>query len=89
MALLLGVTIAIGLGRAGLHHHGNATPPVHRPAARTKAPAPKHKAYYEVHAGDTLSAIAAKKHLSLAVLRRLNPNVQPTALFLGEKIRIR
>jgi len=86
---LLGVTLAIGLGRAGLHQHSSTTPATVHPVAHQAAPAPKHKAYYAVHAGDTLSAIAAKKHVSIPVLRRLNPNVQPTALFLGEKIRIR
>jgi LysM repeat protein len=88
VALLLGVTVAIGLGRSGLHHHRAAAPPVHHAAKKTQ-PAPKHKAYYAVHAGDTLSAIATKEHVTLAALRRLNPNVQPTALFLGEKLRIR
>ena len=88
VAFLLAATLAIGLLRGVvLPHH--STPPAHRPApARAAARAP-HKAYYTVHAGDTLSSIAVRTHLSTSALRRLNPHVEPTALFLGEKIRIR
>jgi LysM repeat protein len=45
--------------------------------------------YYRVRAGDTLAAIAAKTHTPFARLHRLNPAVQPTALFIGQRLRLR
>ena len=91
VAFLLLATIAIGILRATLRHDTTPAPLVAHHAAKTAAPAgqPQKKVFYTVHAGDTLSGIAAAKHVSLADLRRLNPSVQPTALFLGEKIRLR
>jgi Tfp pilus assembly protein FimV len=83
---LLAATIAIGVVRVEMRHH--TTPPRPQTHHRTAAPAAK-KAFYAVHAGDTLGSIAAKTHVPVATLQHLNPNVQPTALFLGEKLRIR
>jgi Tfp pilus assembly protein FimV len=89
VALLLAATIAIGLVRPLLRHHPPAaTPPRHHTAKPAAGKPVAAKRYYTVHAGDTLSAIAARTHVSLAALRRLNPDVQPTALFLGEKLRV-
>jgi spore germination protein YaaH len=89
VALLLAATVAVGLVRTELrHHHGPAATGRHRVAA-PPVKTVQHKRYYAVHAGDTLSSIAVETHVSLAALRRLNPNVQPTALFLGEKLRVR
>jgi LysM repeat protein len=47
------------------------------------------KPYYVVRPGDTLVAVAAKTGVSAARLRQLNPKVQPTALFIGQRIRLR
>ena len=44
---------------------------------------------YEVQPGDTLSAIAARSGVPLARIRGLNPRLEPTALFIGQKIRLR
>ena len=51
-------------------------------------PARSRTALYTVRAGDTLAAIAARSGVPLAQLRALNPNLEPTALFIGEKIRL-
>ena len=45
--------------------------------------------YYDVRAGDTLAAVAAKTGVPAARLRQLNPKLQPTALFIGQRIRLR
>jgi len=45
--------------------------------------------YYRVRPGDTLAAIAARTHTPVARLQRLNPAVQPTALFIGQRLRLR
>jgi Tfp pilus assembly protein FimV len=85
-AFLLAATVAILVARGLLHHEGAspaAPPPRH--AAKPHAAARK---LYTVRAGDTLAAIAAKTHVPLARIQLLNPGLQPTALFIGQKIRL-
>jgi Tfp pilus assembly protein FimV len=91
-AFLLAATIAILVARAVLDHHRATTPaPAARAAVTTTrskaAPKPHHR-LYTVRAGDTLAAIAAHTHVPLARIEALNPSLQPTALFIGEKIRL-
>jgi LysM repeat protein len=59
--------------------------PVQRHHAK-KAPVPR---FYRVRAGDTLAAIAVRTHTPVAELERLNPTVKPTALFIGQRLRLR
>jgi LysM repeat protein len=42
-----------------------------------------------VRAGDTLAAVAARTGVPTARLIALNPSLQPTALFIGQRIRLR
>ena len=89
VCLLVVATLTIGLLRGQLRHH--AAPPrprtvvQARPAARP-LPAP---ASYLVRAGDTLGAIAARTRVPVGRLLTLNPKVVPTALFIGERLRLR
>jgi LysM repeat protein len=87
-AFLLAVTIAVAVVRS---LHGSPTPPVptqsHLYQGRT--PKPPTPLVYRVHTGDTLAAIAARRGMSLARIQALNPTASPTALFIGEKIRLR
>jgi LysM repeat protein len=85
-AFLAAVTLIVIGVRMRVHH--SASPPTPR-ASHTVPAKTKAKAYYVVRAGDTLGAIAEKKHVPLARLRALNPKVTPTALFLGQRIRLR
>jgi LysM repeat protein len=73
--------------RALWPHHAAKVDRAARPHA--KAPAPTGPRYYRVRAGDTLAAIAAKTHTPMARLAKLNPAVQPTALFIGQRLRLR
>ena len=57
--------------------------------AWTKAPVERGLRAYSVRPGDTLALIATKMGVPLVRIRSLNPAVQPTALFIGEKIRLR
>jgi LysM repeat protein len=56
------------------------------PAKRPKPPSAKR--FYVIQAGDTLGAIAALRGTTVAVLLRLNPGIEPTALRPGERIRV-
>jgi len=47
-----------------------------------------HERTYTVKAGDTLSAIAEKTGVSLAVIERLNPDIDAQTLHAGQKIKL-
>ena len=44
--------------------------------------------YYVIQSGDTLGAIAARYHTTVDQLLTLNPQVDPNALHLGDRIRV-
>jgi LysM repeat protein len=85
-AFLAAVTGAL-FGFRALHPtHAVAKPKTHSVHHRSPKLAQR---YYRVRAGDTLTAIAAKHGLSTLRLQKLNPALNPTALFLGQRIRLR
>jgi len=47
------------------------------------------KKKYEVEEGDTLTTISRKTGIPVETLERLNPNLDPQALQLGQKIKLR
>jgi LysM repeat protein len=85
-AFLAAVTIAVVGVRALWPHHTAKVTHTSRQHAKAKPSGPR---YYRVRAGDTLAAIATRTHTPVARLRRLNPVVQPTALFIGQRLRLR
>ena len=97
VAFLLAVTIAVVAVRAGLESGS----PDAKPAARTSpfatlpAATKRHivttrgKLYWRVRAGDTFGVIARETGVSVKRLQRLNPKVKSTALFIGQKVRIK
>jgi len=93
VALLLVVTLVVAVVRASMHDGGSTSKPrrpapaAHRPAAK-RAQAPHHVVYV-VRAGDTITSIAARTGISTATLLRLNPKATPTALFIGQRLRLR
>jgi LysM repeat protein len=57
------------------------------PTTRTnQAPAAQ---FYTVVSGDTFGVISSKTGVAVAELERLNPNVESTALYIGQRIRIK
>jgi LysM repeat protein len=92
-AFLLAATIAVVVLRGVLQggHATRSAPPARAahtaPVKRTPPPVAHHRVY-TVRAGDTLSAIAERTGVTLARIMALNPKLQPTALFIGEKIRL-
>ena len=68
-----------------------------KPATAAKTPAKKQAKkqtaepagqYYRVQAGDTFETIAQANGTTVDQLRRLNPDVDPVALQIGQQIRV-
>ena len=59
-----------------------------RPKVAHRVPVPTAR-YYRVRPGDTLTAVAVKTGVPVARMLHLNPKLQPTALFIGQRIRLR
>jgi LysM repeat protein len=45
--------------------------------------------YYTIQSGDTFGSIAAAQGTTIGALEQLNPDVNPTALSVGQQIRIK
>jgi LysM repeat protein len=101
-AFLLAATIAVVLIRSGLETGGGShrattagLPASVRTAGGTttattaRKPARARRRYWVVRAGDTFAVISAKSSVPVATIARLNPTVHATALFIGEKIRLK
>ena len=97
-AFLLAATVAVVLIRSGLEAGGGTRPAkthAGSPASATITTATTVKAastkrrYWVVRAGDTFAVISAKSRVPVATIARLNPKVHSTALFIGEKIRLK
>jgi LysM repeat protein len=58
-------------------------------AAKPKTGGKKTPRVYVVKSGDTLSRIALKTHVSVSVIQELNPNLDPTTLQTGQKIKLK
>jgi LysM repeat protein len=63
--------------------HTTTTPRV--PVAIASVP----KQYYEIQSGDTLDVIAGHFGTTVAVLLKLNPGIEPTALHPAERVRVK
>ena len=83
VVFLIAVTLAVFGIRAALHRSPAAPS---KPHVTVTAVATAR--YYRVRPGDTLTAVAAKTGVSIVRLLHLNPKLQPTALFIGERIRL-
>jgi hypothetical protein len=92
-AFLAVVTLVIGGVRAFRPHSSPQAPSARahhdRAAAAGAARRRLPHLYYTVRAGDTLAAVAVRTHVPLARLRQLNPKLEPTALFIGQRIRLK
>jgi LysM domain len=88
-AFLLAVTIAVVLLRTQLLHHSGGGGPGSTHAVRKSTPPHRKRSVYVVRAGDTIVGIAAKTGVPATRLLQLNPKVSPTALFIGQKLRLR
>ena len=93
VAFLAAVTIGALVAHSELRH--DAAPPTTTATTQTtvtttsRKHAKKHNVRtYRIRSGDTLGSIAHRLGTTVARLERLNPGVDPTALRVGEKIRV-
>jgi LysM repeat protein len=100
-AFLLAATIAVLLVRSALTNGDAATPPV----ATTTAPTTTREKepsrgtttttntagaeFYEIQAGDTLAVVADEHSTTVEQLMVLNPDIDPVALRIGQRIRVK
>jgi LysM repeat protein len=97
-AFLVAATVAILLVRAGLDN-GEASTPGTTTAAPTTAPQTTEPGtttantagaeFYEIQAGDTLAVIADEHDTTVEQLLVLNPDIDPVALTVGQRIRVK
>jgi LysM repeat protein len=100
-AFLLAATIAILLVRSGLENgEGTAAPTATATTAapgtsgpgttgsNTTAPAGEQQ-FYVIRAGDTLAVIAEEHDTTVEQLLVLNPELDPVALTVGQRIRVK
>jgi LysM repeat protein len=91
VAFLAAITIGALVVRAGFHsgrHHRAQTPTTTVTAKKKHSHKRNNARTYTVQSGDTLGGIAAKTGTTVARLEQLNPGIDPTALRVGEKIRV-
>jgi LysM repeat protein len=91
VAFLAAITIGALVVRAGFEHgkHRATTPTTTLTSKKHRHSHKRHSSRtYTVRSGDTLGSIAAKTGTTVARLEQLNPAVDPTALRVGEKIRV-
>ena len=104
-AFLLAATIAILLVRAGLDNGEASAPPPATTTTEVVAPTtteqepgttetetetvPADAEFYEIVSGDTLAVIADQHGTTVEELLVLNPEVDPVALTVGQRIRVK
>jgi LysM repeat protein len=92
-AFLAAVTVAVLLVRAGLETHSTpSTTTATTTRAQSTAPAPSGRPrvrYYRLRAGETISDVAIRFGTTVERLLALNPGIEPTALNVGQRIRVR
>jgi LysM repeat protein len=93
VAFLAAVTIGVVVVRAGFQHgKHNAAPPTTAVTSTKKkhhhSQGRRQKKTYTVQSGDTLGSIASKMGTSVAKIEQLNPGIDPTALRIGQTIRV-
>ena len=94
-AFLAAVTIAVLLVRAGLDTGSSTsttTATTARPASTSTTtsttPAPSRR-YYRLRQGETISDVAIRFDTTVDQLLVLNPGIEPNALRVGQRIRVR
>lgn len=85
--MIVVIATALGGGSDGGGSGGGSGHAGH--AKQTQAPPAHIPQTYEVQSGDTLTSIAHETGVSVAVILKLNPGVDPQILISGEKLKLR
>ena len=99
-AFLLAATIAVLLVRSALTSGDETrTPPATVTTATTRTTKTKPGAttntrtaaaeFYKIQAGDTLAVVAAEHDTTVEQIMVLNPDIDPVALRIGQRIRVK
>ena len=92
VAFLAAITIGALVVRAGLQHgkHHATTPTTTVTSKSKKRHGQPHRQRrtYTIEPNDTLESIATKTGATVAQLEKLNPGINPTALRVGQTIRV-
>ncbi|TML55048.1 MAG: LysM peptidoglycan-binding domain-containing protein [Actinobacteria bacterium] len=89
-AFLLAVTIGVLVVRSGLETRSTPTTTVPTTVSTQTGPVPKRqRRFYHLRAGETLSDVALRFNTTVDALLVLNPHVDPNALEVGQRIRVR
>jgi LysM repeat protein len=92
VAFLAAITIGVLVVRAGFQHGSHHATTTTTVTAKKKHKHPHGKRRpqtYTVQSGDTLGSIANKYGTTVVAIEHLNPGIDPTALSVGEKIRVK
>lgn len=98
-AFLVAATIAVLLVRSSLSDEDGTPQRSPTTAASTQATtttgptgttttAAAERRFYEIQSGDTLETIAAEQGTTVEQLLVLNPDIDPVALSIGQRIRV-
>jgi LysM repeat protein len=93
-AFLAAVTIAVLLVRAGLDT-GSSTKTTTATTTRTASTSTatttsvRRRRYYRLRQGETISDVAIRFDTTVEQLLALNPGIEPNALEVGRRIRVR
>ena len=83
------MTVAVLLVRSGLNSSPARTSPLSTRATTATVPTSVRPRFYRLRAGETLSDVALRFGTTVDSLLTLNPRVDPNALRVGQRIRIR
>jgi LysM repeat protein len=90
IAFLAAVTIIVLIVHSALQSGPHPVQTTTQQTTTRHHPTPHQRVrFYTVRSGDTLGSIAQKTGTTVARLEHLNPKVDPNALQVGEKIRVR
>jgi LysM repeat protein len=85
IAAAVGVVVVVAASRPDSAEAPTATRTSTTQPARRRASRPRRRVYV-VKAGDTLTVIAERTGVSLETIERLNPDVDPQALQMGQRL---
>jgi LysM repeat protein len=99
-AFLAAATVAVLLVRSGLSNGDESAPPAATTTVATSTAEPPATTggttasvagseFYEIEPGDTLAVIADRHDTTVEQLLVLNPDLDPVALTVGERIRVK